>query len=108
MSGPTAKFRIMLEMDIFPELAAEFEEVWSDVGVSVAADPGNLGQWLMHDAKQPHLYYVVSDWTSQEEFTRFEQSQRHLHHRQLLHPYRRAGSMKAMTIVSHLPANREQ
>jgi heme-degrading monooxygenase HmoA len=108
MSALTPEWRIMLTLDIYPEQTTEFEKVWSDVGASVAANPANLGQWLLRDADQPHLYYVVSDWTSKEEFTRFEQSERHLHHRQLLHPYRRTGSMTAMTFVAHLPSSHER
>ena len=98
-----AGWRIMLELHIDLDLTAEFEKVWSEVGTSVSADPANLGQWLLRDADRPHVYYIVSDWTSQEEFRRFERSERHVRHRELLHPYRRAGSMKTMSLVSHLP-----
>lgn len=108
MNATTPRWRIMLEMDIVPELAVEFEKVWSEVGESVAADPGNLGQWLLRDAEQPHLYYVISDWSSEEEFTRFEHSDRHLHHRKLLHPYRRTGSMRSMAVVAHIPGSHER
>ncbi|MCU1686726.1 MAG: antibiotic biosynthesis monooxygenase [Amycolatopsis sp.] len=99
------RWRIMLELDIVPELAAKFEKVWSEVGTSVSADPANRGQWLLRDAERQHLYYVVSDWTTKEDFERFERSERHLQHRRLLHPYRRAGSMKSMNVVAYLPGD---
>nr|WP_221219899.1 antibiotic biosynthesis monooxygenase family protein [Prauserella isguenensis] len=93
-------------MDIVPELTAEFEKIWTEVGTSVSADPANLGQWLLRDAVQSNIYYVISDWTDEAEFRRFEGSERHLRHRELLHPYRRGGSMKSMAVVSHLPGER--
>lgn len=103
MTADTAPgWRIMLELDIDPDRTTEFERIWSEVGTSVSGDPANLGQWLLRDADQPHVYYVVSDWTSEEEFRRFERSERHVRHRELLHPYRRTGSMKSMTLVAHL------
>ncbi|SDL64914.1 Heme-degrading monooxygenase HmoA [Lentzea albidocapillata subsp. violacea] len=95
-------FRVMLRMHVKPGMAGDFERVWREVGHSVTGDPANLGQWLSRSAEEEDIYYIVSDWTGELEFRRFETSERHVEHRQKLHPYRIGGSMTTMTVVAHL------
>lgn len=102
MSLPTV-FRVMLRMRIKPGLESEFERVWLEVGDSVTSHPANLGQWLSRSAEEPGVYYIVSDWVDEPRFREFETSERHLEHRQKLHPYRSAGSMTTMQVLAHLP-----
>ena len=97
-------FRVMLRMQIKDGLADEFEKVWQDVGDSVTSHPANLGQWLSRSIDEPGVYYIVSDWVDEPRFREFETSDRHLEHRQKLHPYRSGGSMVTMTVVAHLTA----
>jgi heme-degrading monooxygenase HmoA len=100
----SAVFRVMLQMQIKDGLAEEFERVWRDVGGSVTSHPANLGQWLSRSNEDGNVYYIVSDWTDESRFREFETSDRHLEHRQKLHPYRSGGSMTTMTVVAHLGA----
>jgi heme-degrading monooxygenase HmoA len=81
----------------------EFEKVWLEVGDSVTAHPANLGQWLSRSADENGVYYIVSDWVDEPRFREFETSDRHLEHRQKLHPYRSGGSMTTMHVVAALP-----
>lgn len=100
-------FRVMLRMQIKPELADEFERVWQEVGDSVTSHPANLGQWLSR-CEEEDVYYIVSDWVNEPRFREFETSDRHLEHRQKLHPYRTGGSMTTMHVVAHLPGAASQ
>ncbi|MEV0470916.1 antibiotic biosynthesis monooxygenase family protein [Streptomyces prunicolor] len=104
MPGPSEQvFRVMLRMQIKPEMGHEFEKVWLEVGDSVTAHPANLGQWLSRSADENGIYYIVSDWVDEPRFREFETSDRHLEHRQKLHPYRSGGSMTTMHVVAALP-----
>jgi heme-degrading monooxygenase HmoA len=104
VSTPTGStvFRVMLRMEIKPGLGGEFERVWREVGDSVTSHPANLGQWLSRSAEEDDIYYIVSDWVDEPRFRQFETSERHLGHRQKLHPYRDGGSMTTMHVVAHL------
>jgi heme-degrading monooxygenase HmoA len=99
-----AAFRVMLRMEIKPGLGGEFERVWTEIGDSVTAHPANLGQWLSR-SDEDGVYYIVSDWVDEPRFREFETSERHLEHRQKLHPYRSGGSMTTMHVVAHLPGS---
>lgn len=96
-------FRVVLRMRIKPGLAEDFERVWLEVGDSVTSHPANLGQWLSRSDTEEDVYYIVSDWVDEPRFREFEASERHLGHRQKLHPYRSDGSMTTMRVVAHLP-----
>jgi heme-degrading monooxygenase HmoA len=96
------RFRVMLRMQIKPGMGADFERVWREVGDSVTAHPANLGQWLSRSVEEEDVYYIVSDWVDEPRFREFEHSDRHIEHRQLLHPYRSGGSMTTMHVVAHL------
>ncbi|MET9262152.1 antibiotic biosynthesis monooxygenase family protein [Amycolatopsis sp. NPDC004079] len=105
MPASTA-FRVMLRMVIKPGMGADFERVWLDVGDSVVTHPANLGQWLSRSDEETEdgasVYYIVSDWVSEPAFREFETSDRHLTHRQKLHPYRSGGSMVTMRVIAYL------
>lgn len=100
-------FRVMLRMEIKSGMEDEFERVWTEVGDSVTSHPANLGQWLSKGIDEPGVYYIVSDWVDEPKFREFETSERHLEHRQKLHPYRSGGSMTTMHVVAHLPGSAE-
>jgi heme-degrading monooxygenase HmoA len=95
-------FRVMLRMQVKPGMEHDFEKVWLEVGDSVTTHPANLGQWLSRSTEEDGVYYIVSDWTSEPLFREFETSDRHLEHRQKLHPYRSGGSMTTMHVVAAL------
>ncbi|MDH6113739.1 heme-degrading monooxygenase HmoA [Kitasatospora sp. MAP12-15] len=95
-------FRVMLRMQIKPGMEQDFERVWREVGDSVTDHPANLGQWLSRGAEEEGVYYIVSDWTDELRFREFETSERHLTHREKLHPYRSGGSMTTMHVVAAL------
>ncbi|AOS62912.1 antibiotic biosynthesis monooxygenase family protein [Actinoalloteichus hymeniacidonis] len=93
-------FRVMLRMQIKTGMEREFERVWLEVGDSVTSHPANLGQWLAR--AQDGVYFIVSDWVDEPRFREFEHSDRHLQHRQQLHPYRSEGSITTMHVVAYL------
>ncbi|WP_298796343.1 antibiotic biosynthesis monooxygenase [uncultured Pseudonocardia sp.] len=95
-------FRVMLRMEIRPGMEPDFERTWLEVGDSVTAHPANLGQWLSRDSEVPGVYHIMSDWLDEPRFREFEHSDRHIEHRQKLHPFRSGGSMSTMTVVAHL------
>ena len=100
----TATFRVLLEMDVTPAHAAEFEATWSEIADSVAANPANQGQALMRSCEHPCRYHVLSDWTDEAAFRSFERSAEHVRHRARLAPYRGSVAMTTVRIVAQLPA----
>jgi heme-degrading monooxygenase HmoA len=103
--GPSATvFRVQLTMHIRPGLEKEFEQTWLGIGGAVTSHPANLGQWLSRSAEEDGTYVIVSDWVDEPRFRAFERSERHLEHRQRLHPLRASGSMTTMNVLYHLPA----
>lgn len=95
-------FRIMLTMRIHPGREAEFEQTWLGIGDAVTSHPANLGQWLVRSQDEPSTYYIVSDWVDEARFREFETSDRHLKHRQALHPLRASGAMVTGSVLTHL------
>ncbi|MFI6942073.1 antibiotic biosynthesis monooxygenase family protein [Streptomyces sp. NPDC050418] len=107
MEGSRA-VRVILRMEVHPDMAADFEKVWLSVGESIAREPANLGQTLVRSTEAEGLYYVLTDWSDEPAFRAFETSSRHLLHRQKLKPYRRGGDMAVTGIVHRLdPASSE-
>ncbi|HEX4221169.1 MAG TPA: antibiotic biosynthesis monooxygenase family protein [Pseudonocardiaceae bacterium] len=101
-TGESTVFRVMLRMEINPGMEPDFERIWLEVGDSVTSHPANLGQWLCRDEDQRNIYYITSDWIDEPKFRAFETSDRHLEHRQKLHPFRSGGSMSTMTVRAYL------
>ena len=101
----TGTFRVLLEMDVTPTHTAEFEAAWSEIAHSVAANPANLGQALMRSADHPGRYHVLTDWTDEGAFRRFERSPEQVGHRARLAPYRADVTMTTMHVVTQLPAH---
>lgn len=102
--SPQGVFRVMLRMQIKPDVEADFERVWLEIGDSITSHPANLGQWLFRNVEEPAIYYIVSDWVDESRFREFEKSDRHVVHRQKLHPFRSGSSMAIMQTVAHLPS----
>ncbi|MDQ0762622.1 antibiotic biosynthesis monooxygenase family protein [Streptomyces canus] len=97
MTCPNA-FRVTLRMQVHPGRGADFERAWYDGASVITGRPANLGQWLSASAEEPDIYYIVSDWTDEDSFRTYEQSEEHLEHRSKLHPYRLSGSMTTMHV----------
>ncbi|MER5772340.1 antibiotic biosynthesis monooxygenase family protein [Streptomyces sp. NPDC001985] len=96
-------FRVFLRFEINPGMEDGFEETWLSIGDVITGHPANLGQWLMRDAAEKSVYYVISDWVDERRFREFEHSDAHVEHRARLHPYRHGGGMHLMDGVAHLP-----
>jgi heme-degrading monooxygenase HmoA len=106
MTAEDGFFRVMLMMQIKPGAEADFERVWLEIGDAVTSHPANLGQSLSRS--EDNLYYIVSDWVDEPRFREFEHSERHLAHRQKLHPFRSGGSMATMQVLRVLPPARTE
>ncbi|MZD07781.1 antibiotic biosynthesis monooxygenase [Streptomyces sp. SID5785] len=101
-TGGGHPLRVILRMEVYPDMAADFEKVWLSVGEAIAREPANLGQTLVRSTEEPGLYYVLTDWSHESGFRAFETSHRHLLHRQKLKPYRRGGDMAVTEVVHRL------
>lgn len=99
MANDDRVFRVMLRMDIRPGMERDFEETWHRIGDGITSHPANLGQWLSKSAEEDGVYYVVSDWVNEPLFREFEHSEKHVEHREQLHPFRSGGSMTTMHVV---------
>jgi heme-degrading monooxygenase HmoA len=99
MSDAQPCFRVMLRMQIRSGMEKEFQRTWYQIGQAVTDHQANLGQWLARSEEEEGVYYIVSDWTDEPSFREFEHSDRHLEHRQRLHPFRSGGSMTTMRVV---------
>lgn len=94
--------RVILRMEVHPEMAADFEKVWLSVGQSIAREPANRGQTLVRSTEEEGVYYVLTDWADERAFRAFEVSDRHTLHRQRLKPFRRGGDMAVTEVVHRL------
>lgn len=52
-----------------------FEEAWKVVAEQTRQAPGNIGQALLRDPKDPGIFVITSDWESQDTFRTFERSE---------------------------------
>ncbi|WP_199847940.1 antibiotic biosynthesis monooxygenase family protein [Streptomyces dysideae] len=95
-------YRVILRMEIFPELAGDFERTWREVGEAISREPDNLGQTLVRDTEEEGVYWVLTDWTDEPRFRAFEVSARHVVHRLKLKPYRRGGAMHVTEVVHRI------
>lgn len=96
-------FRVSLRVEVRPGRDLEFIEAWVEGARLIAAEPANIGQWLARGDEESGVFYITSDWTSRDEFRRYEHSGLHLAHRQALDLYRKAGSMTTMQTIHYLP-----
>ena len=66
--------RATLYMKVKDGRGGEFERVWREIADEVRKAPGNLRQTLERDPEDPDSFIVISDWSSREDFTKFERS----------------------------------
>lgn len=99
-------FRVLLRLQINPGMERQFEATWLQIGDAIARQPAIRSQWLLRSAQEPSTYYIISDWTDEQQFRAFETSAEHLEHRKLLNPYRCGVSMTTMRAVYHLETAR--
>jgi heme-degrading monooxygenase HmoA len=96
-------FRVLLSMDVNAGQASQFEAVWSEIAAEIAAHPANLAQALMRGSEPVHRYHILTDWTDENSFRRFERSEAHVAYRKRLAPYRGDVTMSTMHIVREVP-----
>jgi heme-degrading monooxygenase HmoA len=53
---------------------ADFEREWRAIAEKVRTVPGNVRQALTRDPDDPDSFVVTSDWSSKEDFSKFERS----------------------------------
>jgi heme-degrading monooxygenase HmoA len=66
--------RATLYMKVKDGRGSEFERVWRAIAEEVRKVPGNMRQTLERDPDDPDSFVVTSDWSSREEFGKFERS----------------------------------
>jgi len=82
--------RVLVRTQIYPGMADEFERVYMETDADLADDPASLHRWLLRSATEENVYYIMSDWTSEEGFRAFEAGATHVAHAAKLYPYRSA------------------
>ncbi|WP_017596459.1 antibiotic biosynthesis monooxygenase family protein [Nocardiopsis potens] len=97
-----APFRVLLRMDVKPGKAEEFVAAWTENSAAVTGHPANLGQSLSRSTEEPDVFYIFSEWASEEGFREFEDSPGHLEHRAQLHPFRSGGSIAFLDLVAEV------
>jgi heme-degrading monooxygenase HmoA len=100
-------FRVLLSMDVRAGSASEFERTWAAIAASIARHPANLAQALMRGGDEDGRYHILSDWTDEDAFRRFEHSDAHVVYRARLAPYRSGVTMTTMHVVQELHAPRQ-
>jgi heme oxygenase (mycobilin-producing) len=105
-------FRVLLRLQINSGMERQFEATWREIGNAISRQPAIRSQWLLRgadekrSAEEPATYYIISDWTDEQQFRDFEASPEHVEYRKRLHPYRCGVSMTTMRGVCHLAAAR--
>jgi heme-degrading monooxygenase HmoA len=66
--------RATLHMKVKEGRGDEFESAWRKIADEVRKAPGNIRQTLTRDPEDPDSFIVTSDWSSREEFGKFERS----------------------------------
>ncbi|HKT03943.1 MAG TPA: antibiotic biosynthesis monooxygenase family protein [Rugosimonospora sp.] len=89
-------YRVLLRMQIRAGMETTFEQIWAANTGTVTDHPANRGQWLAR-CDTTGEYHIVSDWVDEAGFRDFENSDEHLRHRAVLHPYRLKGDFMTMT-----------
>jgi heme-degrading monooxygenase HmoA len=91
--------RVLLNIEIKPGRAEEFERLWHDHAAYVDGLEANLGQSLSRDTAKPGAYVVLSDWTSEPAFREFEKSEPQQAYLRSLWPIRAGGAMTLLDLV---------
>lgn len=104
MRRPEGAVRVVLRMEIVPGREREFEDVWLDIGRTIARSPANRGQVLARSGEQGagSVYYVFTDWADEAGFRAFEVSAEHVENRRRLGPLRAGGDMTVTSVVHRL------
>lgn len=79
-AGARTLFRVCIEMDLGDSPRTEFVAAWEYMAAGAAADPANLAQSLSFAVDAPATAYIISDWTSQADFRRFNSGPHHDEH----------------------------
>ena len=66
--------RATLSMKVKAGREDEFQRAWTAIAAQVRQVPGNLRQALLRDPAKPSEFLLTSDWSSRDDFTRFERS----------------------------------
>ena len=64
-----------------------FEAAFTEVSTSVKGTPGHIMDELLHDAGDPNVYILMSEWASKEQFLSWEQSPIHMRKTLPMRPY---------------------
>jgi heme-degrading monooxygenase HmoA len=66
--------RATLYMKVKDGRGSDFERAWRAIAEEVRKVPGNVRQTLERDPEDPDSFVVASDWSSRDEFGKFERS----------------------------------
>jgi quinol monooxygenase YgiN len=92
--------RVLLQIEVKPGCAGDFERLWHEHAAKVGALPDNHGQSLSRRTDNPDAYVVLSDWTDEPAFRAFEHSEAQQAYLKRLWPMRAGGSMTLLDVVT--------
>jgi quinol monooxygenase YgiN len=101
LRGPNAQhgpFRVVLDMEVDPDHAQEFQDAWESSALSFQDAEGLLAQTLAVDTGQPGQFTITSDWTDERWFRVFETSSSQDDATAPLRALRRSSSMRTQLL----------
>lgn len=96
--------RSVLTMVVAAGREPEFEAAWHESAARIARHPGNLGQSLARDDREPRRYVVAGDWADRDALTAFEGSPERVALSARLDPLRESASKAVQSVLSVVPA----
>lgn len=94
--------RTVLSMLVREGCEQEFEQTWRASAERIARYPGNLGQTLSRDEKQPRMFVIASDWASREALQSFEGSEERVALSARLNELRESASKSVLEVIASI------
>lgn len=66
--------RVMLSMLVKEGCEERFVDTWKAFAPRVGAQPGNGGQVMLRDTKDPRVFLIASDWRDEDSLKSFQES----------------------------------
>jgi heme-degrading monooxygenase HmoA len=98
MGMATAPFRVVLDMEVDPDRADEFQNAWETSARSFGDARGLLAQTLASDATNPGRFTITSDWSDEQWFRVFETSESQHNATAPLRSLRRSATMHTQVL----------
>jgi heme-degrading monooxygenase HmoA len=95
--------RTVLTMVVREGSQARFEAVWRAAADRIAGHPGNRGQSLARDTREPRRYVITGDWADRAALAAFEGSADRIALSAGLDPLRESAGKSVQELLSVVP-----